>query len=269
MFPIKRKWNKKPNYPVGINWGNPLSKGLIHQSLFNKPFSDITNITPIINSGVSRSFTNRDGKGYHFDGTSSAYMDYGAVTFTDNSVGLCFEVIFQLDTLATEQKLIAKWGSTTSSQVFLVSVLASGAIQVAYQKSSTYIVGATAGGIISTGNKYHILLEAVGSNWNFWVNGVSYAVTGDSAPFDPPLQSTEPLYYGRDAGGSYITGDIYLVRIYDNTKVMFNGKAKSLYVNPYQILKPRTTYIPVAAAAGFKPYYARNATVVQSLQGLS
>ena len=246
---LSYKHTRKPNHSVPVDKSNPLSKGLLHQSLFNQTFSDLSNITPIVGTGATKKVT-RDGRSYHLDGTANGNLDFGDASFQDNSIGLTFELIFTLDDLSSEKKMVAKWGGDGSTQSLLLSILASGAIQVAYYNSTdAFIIGATAGSVITANKRYHIICEAMGANWKFWANGVLYNVTGDAAPTVVLNNTANSLYVGRDDSGGYVTGDISLVRFYDHTRTFKQGEVNELYTNPYQLLQPISQNINIDGSA--------------------
>jgi len=52
-------------------------------------------------------------------------------------------------------------------------------------------------------------------------------------------------------------------------RALSESELNELTANPWQAFEDRTQYIPISTGAAFKPYWARNATITQSLQGMS
>lgn len=249
-IPYKVTRTTKPDHPVGIDWSNPLAKGLLHQDLFTSNRADVSNISPTyIGAGAAKTIT-RDGRSYDFDGTGDGQMSFGDVSVTDGSFGITIEVIAELDSLAAEQKVLAEWGTSAAGQSFLFSFKSDGGVQLAYHNTTDgYIIASTGASVVSTGNRCHILFSGIGSSWRCWVDGVEHNVTGDSAPSQGLKAVTTALRYGRDESGTNnFNGRLSLIRFYDDTHTFTQNEASALYQNPYQLLKPRTQYIPVGAA---------------------
>ena len=219
---------RKPVGKTKVDRGHPLAKNLLFQTLLNPRHERFTKGTGALLTGDH----------YLFDGTVDGFIEHSDKLFDDSVGGLVFEVDIYIDNLATKQAIISRWGSTTDKQVYLLEILTTGALQVAYYNGS-YSIGATTTGVVSAGNRYHILCRAIGAAWLYWVNGKPYSSTpGAASPLTLNTSSVSQFIGKKDGGASPLTnGKVYMARLY-HSKEYTNAQAASLYRKPYQFLVP-------------------------------
>jgi len=250
---IKKKvpWNKKPTTPVGIDWSNPLSKGLVAAYYF---IGKGEASTPIDSAKGFKTLS--DVSGY----SAIEYGVGGARWHTDQNVGFVidahdlsngFTVLGRLnhDTGTQDQALLGHIDTDIRLQIwrdefstdrvgFYVDNSAGSASPVYSPNpvpSGFYTVGATTNATTSTSGTHSLYidgkLENTGSgnlNNDFATSAIRIGAVGAGT-------------------GKRLDGSIQFVLLFNVPKSA--QQIKELTDNPYQLLQPQTRYIPVGAAA--------------------
>jgi hypothetical protein len=253
VFAPKLVRTSQPQGSVEIDWGNPVTRGLVAVPNFATNIDSKTKNSVIPSAAVSRS-AGKAGVAAKFTGQVSGAYSYGGSgkDLLSGSTALTVSAVFSVPTLTNGVQLSAVWGSSAqanSQYLFGVSSNGSIAFGVCFNDSNA-LVKATPAGVIQAGKTY-----SVAASWKFGVlsisvNGVEVAlssniwVTGSVTSLPNPasgilqfgckaddLSSDSVIIYHATVGNSYLSP----------------SQLKSLSDNPWQIFRSDTRKLWVAA----------------------
>lgn len=238
VIPLKRKHTRKPNYPVGIDWSNPLSKGL--KIFVATPFYN--SVTGKMEAAVNGAAKTRnvmvfDGTDDRADGkvkaaTGSAFT-VASKYKSGSAIGSASRYLLNIHRSADPFAVIL-WHYGAASEVranWSLNGYASFLHEPAAGEASKVIISVPS----STYTDAYALIDGVIPPIN----------AGTSVPFS--ATTDDYSVGGRSTGARYWDGDIEYVAKW--SRALSAAEQKSFQENPYQILQPRTQYIPIAAAA--------------------
>jgi len=256
IIPKKQLWVQKPELGSQINWGHPLSKGLVGCWLMNEgggnKLKDLLNSTASITNGTWKSTIRGVGNLLADDGSaiitggSSAVLpnsvsvivvaDYqktsGIFSGSDNNTGCTYETLRVLDDDLSPTLFAGTAFGATDNLIFSAdkSSLAQGC-----NGSTTLVVGkfyTFAGTFQYTGSGNHA------GNWDCYVNGKKDNTSVNNLPVAgivaPPF-ANKAFRFGRHpqwGGGSGVTFNL----IYIYNRALSPSEIQSLYVSPYQFV---------------------------------
>lgn len=246
-------WTRKPDYPVPINQGSSLAKGLVACVQNNSSgFIDLKGQS-VTNTGTTELIYGNRGRVRSYNGSS----DYSTMP---------------VDLSHTDKATISFWlyyDNTTDTQLdfeFTANGNVNNGFYIGHAISGQFraTVGKT-GGVISGSkldtrpaasgwNHYSITMDrSVGAGVSavrkVYVNGVSVSITNVvTNDISGSNFADDTLYFMSRAGSSlHSSGDIDDVRIWD--RLLTDAELRENYFNSYQLLQPRTQYIPYSTAA--------------------
>jgi len=238
-------WTRQPPYPVGIDWSNPLTRGLV---------AHVTNRSSnaghvALNSGASFSL-NKTGVLVSPNSTGYASVNSPLVS---PPFSVAFTLFFVYSGLST-QALVGQGGATSSGKGWYVS---SGAgfndIRITFGGVADYII---TGGILSSGTTYRVLVVVSGGLAVCYLNGVnkgSIAVGSMLTPASKPL--TIGAYHTGSAYGGFPVSSIGDVVLW--SRALSANDAKMDAANPHQIFEPYTVFdnipFPIVTAQFARP----------------
>jgi len=278
LIPLKRRHTRKPNYPAGVNWGNPLSKGLaaviIHLPHINSVYDAVSGR---LYSGEATSLEVKDGeRQLKFDGSN----DYFKIPLDIGAESTIFTKVYsEVLTGGTHLRAATLSDSTTTNVRVSLGRVVSGYARVNNNDGTNNNIVDSAYTINTSPNPYSICsVQQSGQPITAYINGVY----DDGSARGTTTNASNLTFSGLDTltigAVTFSTGQqnhwnnhISVVVVYD--RCLSATEVRELNHNPYQILQPYTQYIEAGAAAaeesGFNPFWAANATITQSMQGFS
>ena len=245
MSLIQTPWTSQPQQAVGIDWSNPITRGLVIAENHSNPrFAAFNSPT----QKVGPSYRGTGGVATRFVSASSQYLQQSNTSLTNYP--LTFLSVFQRATRPFDGVLMGI-GAGTNRHILYANqdniACFSGAGGTSAQAASTgFDLGSfgagdvrCAVGVISAANSRSVYLDGtlVGTDATIVSTGASNtAVIG--------------CYWNNDAPSMYFNGDIYLSLAWN--RALTDTEIKSLSQNPWQIFKPlpRRIVVPVAAGGG-------------------
>lgn len=254
-------WTSQPQQAVGIDWSNPITRGLVIAENHSNPRLAAFN-SPTKKIGAS--YRGTGGVATRFVSASSQYLKQSNTSLTNYP--LTFLSVFQRASRPFDGVLIGI-GAGTNRQILYVNqdniACFSGAGATTAQAVSTntelsiYGPGdvSCAVGVVSAANSRSVYLDGVlvGSNSTTVSTGASNtAVIG--------------CYWNNDAPSTYFNGDIYLSLAWNRS--LSDAEVKSLSQNPWQIFKPlpRRIFVPAPTAGGLYTLTAQSGSYAVSGQ---
>jgi len=216
----------KPSYPVGIDWSNPLSKGLVSAYLGDEYVQGRPSGLIAKSGTVTKQadFINVDEAAYiDFDSNVSGATELTVITLVRRNSGSGYGSF-----VGTE---------TTYNASFLFGVESGAATQ--FIINSNWAPSGTLGAAVFA---TRAVTYNGGSFQRIYLNGELDAETTTTVPAS--INSHTTIRIGKNGGYGE---DLDVKYTYIFNKALSHAEIKELTDNPYQILQPRTQYIPIAA----------------------
>lgn len=254
-MPIKRKHTRKPSYDVEVDWANPMTKGLVACVMLGggrQAFDIVQNVAWTPDAGYTNSVNTLDGR--TLENTSSTDIGIYAPANAAYRIAQGSVLLSHIPSEKTNWRSWFALDNTTYAKSIFIQGLTNGVIEEFVQGTST----STATNTYFANKRTNLVATYDGSRQRLAVNGKAVI---DSARAVALTYSGYPVIgYVDNLSGRALKGEMGVFMIWDTP--LSEAQEKSLSLNPYQILQPRTQYIPVgaAAASGFKPYWALTAS---------
>jgi len=250
---LERPWTRQPQGAVNVDWGNPITQGLVFA--FDGQESDavhrrVVDVTNTAGRGVG-------AKGKHrvFDGSNqvsfksrnppTGYATMVCLAYCTNNTATNTLVAIPKIGVTNEYTMLDISGTETSDPVRVLTQKA-GTYGVAYltQPSGEYLNRwVLFGGASVSGSDNRIYIDGVRKTPTS-TSGSSGLDVGQVDRFDVGvinlLAPTNPLH-----------GNVALAAIWD--RLLTDAEHASLYVNPWQLFAPQQIIIPTPAAAASAP----------------
>lgn len=239
--------NQKPPLGSQINWGHPLSKGLVGCWLFNEKSG--TKVFDLANFKTGDLSTHVfSGDAISCNGTSG-YVDLKTNSRLNQLPKLSYVSLIN-PTNAGESNLGTIITKTTSSSSAVPKRLRLGFqstsesdLTLTMEGGATDLLAASAGGIFH--NKNNLVVATWDGTDEFGVrlysNGKELVVDATASPASIVNDSAHNYYSGGagTTGSGTFNGKIYLIYIYN--KVLSPSEIQQLYIDPYCFIKQRST----------------------------
>jgi hypothetical protein len=243
----------KPRIPF-INWGNPLTKGL----LFDVPFverggSNFFDTAGKLKGSLSGSGSSLD---QHLYGNNVVFADntniiaFTTPAFPTNGVTIEGLVYPTASNAAGDARFIHKGDNIVKK--FSVAYLTSGAFELATGFSTTEGDWDTPASFTAN-NWWHVVITYlfgdVATDPLMYVNGLSQTVTEVSTPVGTAVTDNTTLGVGNRSGGltKAFVGKVAYTRYWG--RILSPGEIKQLYQNPFAIYVPQRFYRPLNSVA--------------------
>jgi len=229
----------KPPLGSQINWGHPLSKGIVGCWLMNEGGGLKTKDLIKNNNGALTGATwSSSLRGNSINCDTAQYVDFGNPSIFSGLTQLSVTFTFQINALANN-RILSKWGGSNTKQCLLVAltdtdeifwVVGSGEGQYQQWKTST--------ANLVVGKPYTItctylapLIRSV------YINGVSYALTSvvNNNVNSLPIGTTN-LQYGKETDETAAGVNSKVINLMFHNRVLSPSEIQSLYVSPYQFI---------------------------------
>ena len=221
----------QPKVPVGIDWSNPLTVGLLSvmvgrnaNSVLNGSRTNVGSSQVVAGFGVS-------AKGFTSAPTIPDSLPNGSLKKLS---------VFALVRNPTDTSAHNIFADTVADGLQVRT--SAGAIQLVRK---TVAVSITAGTVANT-ETFSVAATVTGTVNKLYKNGLFLA----SDATNPVSASTSALAVGSDgSGGNFWSGDIGFIATFD--RVLSDAEIKSLSENPWQIFQPaaRAIWVPVGTAS--------------------
>jgi len=256
--------NQKPNYPVEIDWGHPLSSGLIGYWSFGhmQRYIDLARGNHAFPVGVvdeKPEYVDTDP-----DNTAYIQIDDPNAIYGDDSKGLTVITLLPLNAKTNYDKLITKKGLLGWGDAGWSISLATTEDEVSFttdaNESATYDTGSS---II--GKQYIYTIRSTGSNPEFFLDGevVGSLTNGTGTP------NTEPMTIGwwPNVGKTSESADVDAKFLMIFHRALSDVEIKQIIGNPYAFLKPAIpNYFGLERAANLTDLFYLEEEVIASPQ---
>ena len=265
-------WTSQPQQAVGIDWSNPITRGLVLDVDFNGGVRDRVSgmiATPTV--GRATPITTSQGVAARF---SSTVYSFGDVELFKGAEA-AWQILEIPDSLTQQAGLVNKrtnvntqhsfsMGYNYTTNEFEVDVGSpAGAAGAAYRFSRAGF--STSGNNIVTNINF---AQSAGNRIKAWRNGASLGVTvGVDSVGGVITNTTAPLEIGRvNSATYYYAGNLLIVRAWN--RVLSDAEVQSISQNPWQIFKPlpRRIFVPVSSAGGLYTLTAQSGSYTISGQ---
>lgn len=232
---LNQRWTRQPQYPVGIDWGNPVTRGLV---LAWNAASGVDSITNLPTTGSSPLKPTSGGIGKTVTGSGADYIQFGKSAAEDLSGGP-FSVFVMLNQVGNSavgawSGLIGARYTTTKTNNWSFFIDNAGRLRVDSGGGAM-----TLGSVPTTDGLVAYAAVLDGSNGSGYCNGV---LTGGGSLALPAAGNTEPVRLGLirlDAPTESMMGQYLCAAVFK--RVLSIAEIQSLSQNPWQLFKPRVT----------------------------
>ena len=253
MLILKRPWTRQPQWPVGIDWSNPLARGLVfafHGQESDAVHNRVVDVTNTAGRGVGA-----NGKHRVFNGTNqvsfnsrmapTGYATMVCLAYCTNSTATN-TLVAMPKTGVTNEYISIDISGTETNDPFRVITQKAGVFGIAYltQPSGEFLnrwVLFGGGSVSGTDNQIHINgVRRTPSS----TAGSSGVATGQIDRFDVGVMNLlSPT--------NLFNGNIAFSAIWN--RLLTDAEHAALYANPWQLFAPQQIYIPTPAAAATAP----------------
>lgn len=268
VFTRKIPWSGKPDYPT-VNYSHPISKGLLSYWHFGKTIRDIGKLgnTPPAGTGQSNvrvlgeSAYDLNNDGLRIGNTT----DYHLESFTCES-----RIYIENALLGTNEMAGLQVESATGFQPEILCQISTGEKIRFYHYvsgSGAQVLGSTT---LTAG--WHTVVwrrDAASGNVDLFLNGKWDGGASYSGTHTWETTKNTTIFENEAGTGAQWPYQASFCRVWN--RALSDAEIKSLYDHPYQIVQPRTQYIPYSTAAaggGFQPAWAMNSTLINGFPGL-
>lgn len=233
---------QKPWLGLQVNYGHPLSKGLVGLWLMNENSGDkVQDLSGNGNSGTLAGTTpvwtpGKYGPALDFNG---GYVDIGDI---DGIAGRSLTIVAHIyvdDLTGDERGIVTQWSSDSVTRIFNFRVEKTGALAFYTCDGFTITSNKTTTGIITTGKWYSVAMSFNSTNQKarFYVGGVYYSNAGQDDNLHNLRDGSDLLNIGaaEDANQDNFDGRISHVIIYRHNPDFFNTESEiqQFYSNPF------------------------------------
>ena len=255
MKPIRVPWTSQPQVPTGVDWSNPLTRGLKALLVPNVKGSGLYNVVPggvqpTTTGTISRS-TGPSGVGQKYgDAAGAAGQTY---TFPSGYVQTAGSVFWKGQRNGSGPAIFRDSQTNTTGTL----VWDNGANAWNARVNGTTLSGV---GSFPQDTDTDFLLTGDTSGSVFYVKGASLGSVGTAWNWNSSISFTLHVNTGNAQG---VLATDYLVALYD--RQLSAAESKSLSNNPWQLFAPisRTIWVPAAAASGTVALTGQTATGTQ------
>ena len=229
----------QPQQPVGVNWANPLTRGLIVAVVGGQRINAATGLSVIPSASPPR-VVGAVGVADSFTAASSQWIDCGLLP---NSSAISWGALF--NTSAFNEFVITTRNASTAQgiEILIGSGGAAGVNNVRLGSSSGNTnTGSTTG---QNDGKYHHITGA----WD----GTTLRGYSDSKTVLTPVSNSGTVSHSQglwiaNRNGTFLTGAVALTYLY--TRALSQNEAFALQQNPWQLLTPARARVIVSLPAG-------------------
>ena len=262
----KIPWTSQPQYPVGADWSNPLTKGLVvdYQAAINKD-SLASSINPVVGN-ITRGIGAAGQAAVGTYQASNNYLNLGRPALPNNKVTL--EALLTVNSFQTAVSpyISGIFGGYHSNAAETTpyygptlrfnpdATLGNAAVPTLILLTAGGVEYRVSGSALSTNTLYHILATYNGSVATLYVNGVQVAqathgitFTYHASTFFAGLSDyvIATSVFGQNR---CLNGKLFLGRIYDTSKTA--TEVRLLAENPWRIYPPQGRKVFVSVAGG-------------------
>lgn len=274
---IEKPWTTQPYRTVGVNWSNPLTRGLLGAWL---PYQNVIGGPAVIQgTTVTRGISNDGVAWRNSQANSNNYVkvERGPFTYTQQ---VTFEAIVRVKAFVTTvgsagnlQGIISQFQSDSIGTSYVGPILRiqGNKARFGLEKSgSVYLADSE---VLSTNRTYHLLGSYDQKNVSIYVNGCLQGSAAYAGTFDNNVNTfisiaSDYVVWATTLGEKRtLNGDIFLARIYNVGKTA--AEAAALAANPWQLFTGvETLSVPTYYPAAFPTLSNARVTSLTSTQGV-
>jgi Concanavalin A-like lectin/glucanases superfamily len=247
-------WTRQPQGPVGIDWSNPLARGLTFCHVGTRNVELVMGQLPT--TAVGSGTVGRHGRSIAYDG-SAAKLWYDANTYPSAGDASVF-ALATVSSIGADQSILTKNGASNIALNFGIENTSGKIFNYRYDSTSgSYDVYSTSSALTLSAGETATIGVTNGPNLQSQVilykNGVGEVASATAgANRVVPEVTDAPLSVGAySAGSGFFSGQLFVV--YRWGRILSQSEMAQLHANSWQLLAPRRIYIPTAAAAGGAP----------------
>jgi len=238
---LNQRRTRQPQYPVGIDWGNPVTRGLVFATAENNPTLDavtgklgsLSGTPPVLTPSTRGIAAKGVGTGHYSFGTRADIGPSGTDKITvfvlaDNINDTSCSGMF---VSKTETLYNFRLGVNSGPQQFAFGV-ASVAEVVMFPTSSMGALAPYGSRVVPVAGVYD------GANAAIFVDGLRRATVAKTGTFQAPGDAFSVLSRG-DSGERLSGASVLFVAIWN--RALSDAEIKSLSDNPWQIFSPAVT----------------------------
>lgn len=224
-------WTRQPQVPVGIDWGNPLTRGLV--GAWDVSGKSLTGLVGDLTKTSVNLLPTSSGISFNLNGSLS-YL-----TNTENkqatSIPLSFFCIINFKTIKTQRIFDVSTG-TTADDVIGIQMTNDASIFAQHYDGATNAT--TTSHVISASKKYVVCAVFNGlSSRSLYIDG-KLINTNTTNVVAPSGINRVTIGYAPWSGTEYYDGYILSPLLF--SRALSNSEIKSLSENPWQIFKPKS-----------------------------
>jgi hypothetical protein len=249
MTPLKRKWATKPIFGTQIDWGHPLSRGLVARWLFSegaggKYFDSARNSVGTASGGVTR-----DKDSAIFDGVDGTKIDCGSKAVLQSGGAGTFVIRVKWNSLTSYKTLVSNGSMAGAENNGINIYMLSGKVAASFNNGTTGHLVVSGNTVITSGIWYYLVITWDESLVKIYLNGIS-----DVTPTSQTIQPTPGYNFtigadGNGTTGAVFDGSISEVSVYN--RAISQEEAIQLYRSPYaNFVEPGILWSLQSAAAG-------------------
>jgi hypothetical protein len=243
-----QRWTSQPQYPVGVDWSNPVTQGL--EFLTDSELVDLfTKVRPAVSGATppAKAISNM-GRGYSFSGSGLAtgYLDYGALV-ASNLMTAAGTMAFLINIAnVSVAQCIAGKSDNNNDGGWIIECNANGSLRSKIiSVNINAIIDSAAGSLVS--NKWHFIaltfdgVFPVSSGLNLWIDGKNTTSVGDVGVGVTSSNAADPFYIGTQTYQDSRTRDLNGIVSFGAgwRRCLSASEIVSLSANPWQLFSPR------------------------------
>jgi hypothetical protein len=236
-------WTQQPQQPVGIDWSNPITRGVVFALPFGRREA-ANGKTGTASGTVAQGITSR-GLAVKLNGSS--YLDFGSTPFIDPTGPFTISLYEETTTAQSYSTLLSLPCGT--NQLTWLRGSAAGYYCAVGKSNGTVAQFADAGAQASGERKRFVLTGTALNNYatfRLWMDGIELSRTTQSFG----ALTTGNTKIGQDGLDNPFNGNIADVTFWN--RALSDAEIKSISDNPWQIFKPLPSriFLPVSAGGG-------------------
>lgn len=249
IIPQRRIWTRQPQFLVGIDWANPICRGLIHACVPGVLLSDWKDGSSFSRYGSPGISAGAAGRTMQFNGSSQGIYGSRTDAFTWTSETTLFGVASQASTSAAG--CILAYVDPTVDDEYRQIAFRSGGCVAAVDRlaSSFYDTAKTAAGSV-VANKFYAVAGVFRSatSRTIYLNGTAGATGTETIYNYPTSRIFSAGYLKRASLADYLNGQIAITLAWD--RALSEREIKSISENPWQIFSRRDRYVSINIDSG-------------------
>lgn len=248
---------QQPQLPTGIDWGNPITRGLFVAYLPNPAYDAVAN-KPFLSVGGLGRITGPREMAHGTDG-SSTYLWCDVLPHNSQVDCTIFALLQSSGTVVSDRRAFSAADSGDNATVFAIAAGTPTSTKLTVwcrDAANNAATSSQTSASVFDGTPHAAAITVSGTALSSYVDGVPDTTTTMS--FNTGLNlnrvSVGALY--RTAVGNFFAGGVFVGLVWSRS--LSAAEHKELAYNPWQVFSPhRALWVPSAVTAGFIPLIGR------------